>query len=216
MLSIIFAILTFFFTPNNSFKNELDGYLKKNLPQYESIDFQILQMPEAYKKIEIIKNVDFNFNGNFVYVPIKFTDKDGRVLRSILSVKLNLYQKVLTSVKAIERNESLTASDFVLKKMDVTKIFGTPLTSLKDIELYRCKTFLKPGDAITNENIELKPVIKPGDRLEAEYKSGSVTITFEVFSRQEGIPGETISVITKDKKLFKAKVINSQEVNIIE
>ena len=216
MLSILLSILTFLFTPNNSFKNELNGYLKKNLPQYESIDFQVLQMPEAFKKIEIIQDVDFNYNGSFVYVPVRITDKDGRVLKSILSVKLNLYQKVFTAVKSIDRDESLTTSDFVLKKMDVTKIFGTPLTSLNDIGLYRSNTFLKAGDAITKENIELKPVIKPGDRIEAEYKSGSVSITFEAFSRQEGIPGETISIITKDKKLFKAKVINSQVVNIIE
>ena len=100
--------------------------------------------------------------------------------------------------------------------MDITKILGSPLTSLTGIELYRSKTFLKPGDAITKENIELKPVINPGDRVEAEYRTGSVSISFEAFSRQEGIPGETISIITRDKKLFKARVVNSQIVNIIE
>ncbi|MCL5030684.1 MAG: flagellar basal body P-ring formation chaperone FlgA [Bacteroidetes bacterium] len=216
MLSILVAILSLLVIPNNSFKNELDGYLKKNLPQYESIDYQILQMPESYKKIEIIKDRDFNFSGNLVYVPVRIIEKNGRVLRSIISVKLSLYEKVLTAVKSIDKDDSLTASDFALKKMDITKILGSPLTSLTGIELYRSKTFLKPGDAITKENIELKPVINPGDRVEAEYRTGSVSISFEAFSRQEGIPGETISIITRDKKLFKARVVNSQIVNIIE
>ena len=216
MLSILVAILSFLIIPNNSFRNELDGYLKKNLPQYESIDYKILQMPESYKKIEIIKDRNFNFSGNLVYVPVKITGKDGRILRSIISVKLSLYEKVLTAVKPIDRDEHLAAADFVLKRMDVSQILGSPVTSLKEIELYRSKTYLNLGDIITEENIELKPVINPGDRVEAEYRSGSVSISFEAFSRQEGIPGETISIITKDKKLFKAKVINSQIVNIIE
>ncbi len=216
MLSILIAILSFFIQPNNSFKNELDGYLKKNLPQYESIDYQILQMPESYKKIEIITDRDFNISGSIVYVPVRIIEKNGRILRSILSVKMKLYKKVLVAVRSINKDSSLATADFEFKKLDVTQIIGSPLTSLNEIELFRCKTFLKQGDVVTKEKIEQRPVINPGDRIEAEFKSGSVLISFEAFSRQEGIPGETISIITKDKKLFKAKVINSHNVNIIE
>ena len=199
-----------------SFKSELESYLQKNLSGYDEYKYEIMQMPASYKQMEIISKDDFNMNGNMVYLPVRLVGKDGRISRTILSIRLKLYKVIYVAVKAIQKDKNLSVSDFELKKYDVTKLNSKPVTSLKELSLYRAKNFMNPGDALTKEDLELKPVVLAGNPVDAEFKYGSVFISFEAFSRQDGVPGETITIITKDKKLFKAKVINSHDVNIIE
>jgi flagella basal body P-ring formation protein FlgA len=216
MSLILFFILSIAFNTNNSFKGELDNYLKKNLTEYQDYKYEIIQLPSSYKEIELLKPNDFNLSGNMIYVPVQIIDKNGRKFRSILSVKLKLYKNVLVAVKKINRKTDLKENDFTYKKEDITRIKGFPVYSIKGINLLRSKVLIKPGDVLIKQMTEKIPVIKIGDVLNAKYISGSVVISLKVFSRQEGTTGGIITVITSDKKLFKAKIIDSKNVIIIE
>ncbi len=216
MLTVILFILSMLARQGGSFKNELEAYLKKNLSGFDNYKYEILQTPPACKKMEIISKDDFNLSGNMVYLPVRLIGKGGRISKTILSIRLSLYKKIYVAVKRIQRDRDLTASDFELKEYDVTKLNDKPVESLKEINSYRSNNFMNAGDALTKDDLALKPVIFAGDPVDAEYKYGSVFISFNAFSRQDGVPGETITIITKDKKLYKAKVINSHDVNIIE
>ena len=216
MSLVILFILSVAFNSNNSFKGELDNYLKKNLSEYQDYKYEIMQLPSSYKEIELLKPNDFNLSGNMIYVPVQVIDKSGRKFRSILSVKLKLYKNVLVSVKKINRKADLSENDFEYKKEDITRIKGTPVYSINGIKLLRSKVMIKPGDILIKQMTEKIPVINIGDVLNARYVTGNVIVSLKVFSRQEGITGGIITVITSDKKLFKAKVIDSKNVIIIE
>jgi flagella basal body P-ring formation protein FlgA len=223
MLSAFILILSFFINPGSShgqvedsFKASLDNFMKKNFSRYESYEYNVLQLPVDYKQIEIIEDRDFDFNGSMVYIPVKIVNKNGRSIKSVITVKLKLFKNVLVSTKSIERNENFSLSDVVLKKMDITQIKGTALDSLQGIEAYRNRAFLKAGEPVIKENIELKPIINPGDLVEAKYTVGNVVVVLDAFSEQEGIPGGIIEIISKDKKRYKAKIIDSHNVTIIE
>lgn len=216
MSLVILFILSVAFNSNNSFKGELDNYLKKNLSEYQDYKYEIMQLPSSYRKIELLKPNDFNLSGNMIYVPVQVIDKSGRKFRSILSVKLKLYKNVLVSVKKINRKADLSENDFEYKKEDITRIKGTPVYSINGIKLLRSKVMIKPGDILIKQMTEKIPVINIGDVLNARYVTGNVIVSLKVFSRQEGITGGIITVITSDKKLFKAKVIDSKNVIIIE
>ena len=216
MSAIILFILSLVINSNSSFKTELENYLNKNLAGYRDYKYEIMQLPESYKKIELLKPDDFNLSGNMIYIPVQVVDKSGRIFRSILSVRLKLYKNVLVAVKQINRKENLSEGDFVLKKEDVTRINGTPVYSLQGVSSLRSTVMIKPGDIVVKQMLEQIPVVKIGDELNAQYISGNVIVSTDVFARQDGVVGETITVITKDKKLFKVKVIDSKNVIIIE
>ena len=216
MSAIILFILSLVINSNSSFKTELENYLNKNLAGYRDYKYEIMQLPESYKKIELLKPDDFNLSGNMIYIPVQVVDKSGRIFRSILSVRLKLYKNVLVAVKQISRKENLSEGDFVLKKEDVTRINGTPVYSLQGVSSLRSTVMIKPGDIVVKQMLEQIPVVKIGDELNAQYISGNVIVSTDVFARQDGVVGETITVITKDKKLFKVKVIDSKNVIIIE
>ncbi len=216
MKALIIFILSVLINSGSSFKSELENYLKKNLSGYTDYKYEILQMPESYKKIKLLNPDDFNLSGNMIYVPVRVVNKSGRIFRSILSVRLKLYKDVVVAVKQINKKENLIESDFALEKKDITKISGTPLYSLKDINSFRSIVSIRPGDVIIKQMIQQIPVVNIGDRLHAEYTYGNVVVTMDVYARQEGVVGQVISVITSDKKFFKAKIINSKNVIIIE
>jgi len=217
MFAFFFIILSLIGQGKNSFKDDLDNYLKKNLSgKFEDYKYEILQMPKSYDKIELLKTDDFNLHGNMIYVPIKVYQYNSRVIESILSIKLSLFKNVLVSLKDIKTREKLSAKDFCLKKIDISNMIETPFCSFQKIEGLRSKEFIKAGEVITEGNTEPVPIIKAGDPVEAKYVGGNVTINFNALSRQDGILGETITIISNDKKLYKAKIIDAKDVLIIE
>jgi flagella basal body P-ring formation protein FlgA len=194
----------------------MDNYLKKNLSKYESFDYKVLEIPSDFKQIEISENKDFNLCGNLVYIPVNIVTKNGRAIKSIVRVRVKLYKNILVTARRIERKQNLNTSDMVLRKTDITEIKGSFLTNANGIESFRTKILLKQGDPVIQENIEPKPIILTGDKIEAKLTSGSVLISFDAFSKQDGIPGSTITIMSKDKRQYKAKVIDSLNVNVIE
>jgi flagella basal body P-ring formation protein FlgA len=216
MFSFILIISSFFIHNGDSLKTDVDNYLKKNLSKYESFDYKVLEIPSDFKQIEIIENKDFNLCGNLVYIPVNIVTKSGRAVKSIVRVRVKLYKSILVTARRIERNKNLNVSDVVLRKTDITEIQGSFRTNANGIESFRTKILLKQGDPVIEENIEPKPIILTGDKIEAKLTSGSVLISFDAFSKQDGIPGGTITIMSKDKKQYKAKVIDSVNVNVIE
>lgn len=217
MYSFILIILSLVFSGKSSFDEDLSNYLKINLSgKYEEYNYEILQMPKSYLKIEILNPSNFNMNGNIIYVPVKIYQNNKRVIESIISVKLKIYKNVLAASRDIKPHEILTEKDFIQKRQDVAEMNVPPVTSPSKIEGMQSSEFIKTGEIINSLNIEPIPIVKAGYPVLAKYNNGNVMINFNAISRQDGITGETITVISADKKLFKAKVVNSKEVIIVE
>lgn len=216
MISVILIALSILFNQGNSLKKDVDEYLKKNLINYKDFEYEIIQMPENYKKAIIEKSNGLNMIGNLAYIPVRIVTTDDREAKAIITVRLKLFQNILFAARAIKQKENLSPADFELKKVDVTQVRGIPISSIKGIESFRSKINLKAGDVLIKEVIEERPVVVPGDLVTASYSNGTVIVSTDAVSKQEGTPGEVITIITKDKKQFRAKVIDSMHVNIIE
>lgn len=217
MYSILLIILSLVFSGRSSFDEDLNNYLKKNLNgKFEEYNYEILQMPKTYSRIEILHPSDFNINGNMIYIPIKIYQSNTRIIESIISVRLKIFKNVLIAARDIKAGEKLTDKDFVQKRIDVAGMNVSPFTSSSKIAGMQSSEFIKTGEIINSLIIEPIPVVKAGFPVLAKYNNGNVMINFNAISRQDGIIGETITVISSDKKLFKAKVVNSKEVIIIE
>jgi len=60
------------------------------------------------------------------------------------------------------------------------------------------------------------PLIKSGDKINVSTIRGSVIVTADAIARQDGRLGEVIRIVTKNNKQFKAKVIDSNNVILVE
>lgn len=216
MKVLFIIILSFLLNSGTPFKTQLENYLNKNLASYESYKYEILQLPDSYKKIELLKPNEFNISGNLVYVPVKMEKDNGRVIKSIVTVKIKIFRNVYLYARQVNRNEKLVPADFRLSKEDITSIKGTPVYSLDNIDLYRSKVMVPAGGFLVKESVEKIPVVNVGDEMNASYAAGNILVTFKAFARQEGVVGEVITVISADKKLYRGKVIDSKNLKIVE
>ncbi len=214
MITLLLSVIMFL-APGGNLKDEVGTYLKEKLSYYKSFEFEIVKAPEKYSSIEII-NRELDLRGNIIHLPVKVFEAQGKSSMSYLSVKLKLYNDALVSVKLISRNEKLNASFFEFKKVEVTGVRGTPVKTIEGIDSYRSKSTINPGEIVVEEHIEPFPVILSGDRITAHSISGNVVISVEAFARQDGAEGDVIRIITKEKKLFKARVIDGLNVQILE
>ncbi len=219
MSTLILVIFSFFIQTGTPLKSQLENYMNKNLTNYTNsgeYEFEIIKLPKLYKEIVLLKPNEFNIKGNFVYLPVKIVKNSGRVVKTFLTIKVKIFRNVLVTKKRINRKENLKPENFRYEKRDITIIKGTPIYKLDRIRLYRSKVLKQPDNVLTSEIIEKIPIVNVGDELMAKYVTGNILVTFRAFARQEGASGDVISVITKDKKLFKGKIFDSKNLNIVE
>ncbi len=215
MMLYLLNIIILFSLNGNDFRDSLKDYLTKQLSMYDSLDYEIMQMPKDYTSLLIVDGSALTLNRNIVSVPIMLV-KEKKKSESFIKVKLHLYKNVVTVRNKIRGRSDLNASDFAVKSLDVSLLKGTPFTSLEEIASFRTRIALNPGTILVREVLEAKPVIQSGDLVKASLTNGNVTVTIEANARQEGAPGEIIRVVTQNKKQYKAKVVDSSNVNILE
>lgn len=215
---MIFLLLNILlvFNGTDELRNSIDNYLKKNLSGYSAYEFQIIKQPDNYAGITIDESGLFTLNGNLATIPVKVKYKDNPVQQNHLIVKVKLFREVFVANRQISRNEILSLADFRVEVKEVTQLRGTAVESTFDLSKMISKSSIQTGAVLIYELFQAAPVIISGDKVTAQSYVGNVMITTEVYSRQDGAPGETIKIQTKDKKQFRARVLNSENVLIIE
>ena len=214
MNTLLLTIITSILFSGHNFKSELNNYLNQKFNNYKNYEYTIVKFPKNYKKIEILKNDRLNVSGGFAYVPVKIISKNKRIVRSFITVHVKLFKQVLVANNPIKRFDSLEPSEFTSKIVDVSKVIGKLIIQPSILKNYRSKIEMKAGTILTSEIIEKTPIIKIGDHVKANYFSGNVAITLNAIARQDGVVGETITIMTDNSKQFRAKVVNSKQVII--
>ncbi len=209
-------LISILFTPNEKLKKSVEDYLNKNLTQYDKYEFTIVKAPEVKDDFEIRNEAKINLNNSFAYIPIKVTKPNSGIVQTYITVRLKLFKKICIAKNEIEREQPLSNDNIELKLMDVTDLHGTPVESLNDLNGWRSKVKIEPGSILLKELLEQIPVINKGDHVTAIAVSGNVKISTSAQARQDGTAGDIIYIVTKDKKQFKAKIIDSNNVMVVE
>jgi flagella basal body P-ring formation protein FlgA len=123
---------------------------------------------------------------------------------------------VFVAQKNIQQKELINPAELDMQLIEVTNLKGTPVASLSGLNRLRARTLVKAGSVLFRESFENEPVIKNGDWITASSVAGSVIVEIDAEAKQEGIEGEIIRIVSKDKKQFKAKIIDSNNVIILE
>lgn len=216
MLLFLLNIFSLFFQSADKLNDDIDRYLAMELSGYERIEFTIVKIPADYKKIEIMENSHLNLTGNTAYIPIKLTNKANKTNQTFLTVNVKLFKTVLTAKEQIDRKKELSDSDFEVKQADVAGLRGKIFPINEAIRNYRAKNQIRKNEVLTFDFLERIPVIKAGDKVKAYFIQSTVSVDFYVISKQDGIEGDIIRVVTPENKQYKAKIVDSRNVIISE
>lgn len=216
MVYAFLILLTFFSKPSENLKKTVGDYLKENLKQYDKYEYTIVKIPNFDGKYEIRNEIKINLSSSFAYIPVKIIRPNSSVIQTYITVRLKLYKTVCIAKNSIDPGQSVTGSDAELKLVNVTDLRGTPIQSLDELNGWRSKVKISPGSVLLKELLDEIPVINKGDHITASAIVGSVKISTDAEARQDGVIGDVIYIVTKDKKQFKAKILDSNNVIIVE
>ncbi len=219
MFSFLSFILYLFVFADTS--SRVDEYLKTELPEFSRIEFQVTALPFGIESIDD-KRLHFNSErkpklaGSYLYVPVDIM-KDGKPASiSTVTLKVKVYKYAFISLKQIKKGEMINPTDFEFAECEVSAVNSDIDIRFDDKTVFRAKVNITPQAILESNFIEKNPVIKIGKEINAYKVSGNILISFNVKARQDGTIGESIKVMREDNKVFKAEIIDSANVKIIE
>ncbi len=167
------------------FEEQVLKYLQKEFPEYQKIEIQLNQNFSSDDKIEIDYTRNINLSKGIVFIPVIAT-KGKKTSASVVSIKVQLFKKLLVANKDYEKKELLNISGFEEKVLDVTRLNGNPVSVDFAVLNYRAKTFIKKGEILFEEKIEKIPLISSGDKVSAEVRNGNVIVKTDAFRQTTG------------------------------
>ncbi len=197
----------------------LDEYLKKELSEYSRFEYEAMALPSDIQKLDderIIydNNRSMKLNGGFLYVPIELKKENGQLSKSTITLKVRLYKHVFVALNSIKRGDLINVAEFDYQEKEVTGIRSS--TDINFNKKYRARTNITESSILELGLIEENPIINIGSEVNAYKVVGNVMISFTAKARQDGKLGESIKVLREDNKVFKAEVLDSLNVKIIE
>ncbi|MFA7227820.1 MAG: flagellar basal body P-ring formation chaperone FlgA [Melioribacteraceae bacterium] len=216
MLGLLTILFAFFAGPDKNFDARLEIYLNQKFEGYAKYEYQIVQLPVKYSKIEINEEKKSRLTKNYLYLPVKIYDSGSAPSNSILTIRVRLFKNVFASSKEIRRNEIIRTDNIEIKLAEVSMYEGRTLSEAEDLTNYRSRTLIKPGTIITPDMIEPLPAVFKGDKLKLHTGNTGVDVSVEVVARQDGSVGEIISVYSGGNKLYKGRVVDKNTITLVE
>lgn len=219
MIGLIISIL--FFNAGGERNSNLDSYLKQKLSDFTKYEYEVVSLPSYIESINDVRvsispEREFKINYGFAYVPVDIKLTNDNISQSIVTLKINLYDEVFTSVRKIKRGEIISQNDFSVSEKEITHLRNNAVDISKMLNNVQASVNIGENMILQENMIEKLPDVKAGDKVFAFSNVGTVTVTFPVTVREDGRTGETIRVLRDDKLIFKAVVIDSKNVKIIE
>jgi flagella basal body P-ring formation protein FlgA len=199
---------------NDSLESEVQELIMNAFPGFEKYEVNIVTS-KSKENFVVNENRPVKRNGNLIYVPIDYISSKNRGAESFLTCEVKFFANILIAAKDIQKGKNLERDDFEQALIDVSKT-DSYLTDISEITNHRAATFIKKSEVLRKELIEENPVLRAGDKVIAHSISGAADVQVEAIAQQDGWQDTTVRVKTRDKKLFKAKVIDRNNVLIVE
>jgi len=216
MLGLISILIGLIFGQGQNFNAQLKKYLDEKLNSYAKYEYQIIQAPKNYSRIEISDDRKSRLDKNYFYLPVKIYDNKNFASLSLLTIRVKLYKNVFSASREIKRNENLLPNMFEVKMADVSLYGGNVINVTEDISNYRSRVLVKTGTILSEEIIEPIPAVNKGDKVVLHTGGPGVDVSIDVTARQDGSVGDVISVYSSGNKFYKGKIVDKSNLTLVE
>lgn len=133
---------------------------------------------------------------------------DGRLVKTIYLVcDVQVMVQAFVVNKTVAPHRYITPADITVEKRSLASL---PVRALKDdtaIKSYWTRRTLQPGTVLTEDMLDIPPVIKRNGQVTITIDTGAVFITAVGLALQDGRPGDVIRVQNVEtKRIIMAKV----------
>ena len=145
-------------------------------------------------------------SGNFE-VQIRHNERKKNVF---FSFKIDATIDALSALGSIKSGEVISAHNTALVQIPLTKNMALP-ASAEIIDRYEAKSFIAGGMSILPSKITPKIIVRKGDIVSVEYRSGEIGIKFSAKAMQDGALGQSIRAQnTQSGREIIIKIVNEK------
>jgi len=147
---------------------------------------------------------------------IKVRCDDHKPWGVFIPVNFEHWQSVVTAVRAIQRNEVITAADIVIREQKLQGMNSDYLTRINDAIGTLATRPVAAGKPLSNSGLALPKWIKRGDQVMIIANSHGVSAKMAGTAMADGSKGQQIKVRNlSSKRVIKAKVIAPGKVQTV-
>jgi flagellar basal body P-ring formation protein FlgA len=172
-------------------------------------------LPPGQLTVEVTASPHERFVGN-VSVTMRFS-VDGKEVRNMrVSAKVELYQEVVHSVRAMKRDEVITEADIQSIRTNIAARPARYLSQPDQVVGKRLICSIGPNEPFGPRDLDQPSVIKRGDPVTVVYQQDGIRLSTRGEAKDKGGQGDRIRIRNLDsKKNILCQVIDSQTVEVL-
>lgn len=177
-----------------------------------SLTSMLPTLPKGTVTLEIPPTARLGGKGN---VPVQVL-VDGKKVRTIFPrLEIGVYQSVLVAQARIPRGTQPSESMVELKRQAINVLNGQPLTSIDQLAGAEALRDIAEGTTLTSQLFKVAPIVKHGQVVTVELKSGDITLVTTGEAKSAGAMGQIVKVLNlESKREFTARVVAPGRVEI--
>ena len=132
-----------------------------------------------------------------------------------VNADIRVYVPVVTARHPIARLSEIDANDVTVERRNLAGMHADYFSSIQDIVGTRSRSFIRVGEPIRKNQVEIPPVVRRGDLVTLEVENRLLRILARGKVLENGIPGALVRVqnIASKKEVY-GKVIDAGTVRI--
>jgi len=132
-----------------------------------------------------------------------------------IQLSCTVMRDVYVSARRIERGEAVSAGDFSIQQRDVLSASVKAVSAATALSEYRTRTIVGDGQVLQWRDVELKPLIRKGQMVEAVASEGTMRISIKAIALEDGREGDVVSVRNlSSNKDIQARILNERTVQV--
>lgn len=139
-----------------------------------------------------------------------------RPWRVFVPVRVTVHKTLIVAAVPLERGKVLAAGDVILAEREVGAVAGGYLTAVDAAVGRVVRRNVAAGAVVAPAALESPVLVKRGQPVTLEAKSGAITVQMAGVAQGDGALGQTVSVRnTNSKKILQAIVRNEKTVEVL-
>lgn len=196
-------------------------YLEKQMP-WRSEDVEIgritglrdLVLPAGKMTYQVVPQPHTDFLGTTPLQVILETE-GGEKKQIWVNADIRVYVPVVTARHPITRLSQIDANDVTVERRNLAGLNSDYFSSIQEIVGTRSRSFIRAGDPIRKNQVEVPPVVRRGDMVTMKVENSLIRILARGKVLENGVPGAVVRVrnIASKKEVY-GKVIDGGTVQV--
>jgi flagella basal body P-ring formation protein FlgA len=126
-----------------------------------------------------------------------------------VSARLVVYQEVVVVARSLQRGSVLTASDILLAEIDTSSLPYGYLNRPDHAIGHELRRSVDAGNPVTPSVLVASAILKRGQQVTLEARSGGMAVRMAGVAREDGIMGQVIAVENRNSKRVVHAIVRS-------